>query len=216
MRPITVTVGPLATASANAIALSQTPAAGPLILNGATVVNGVAILDQSRRILLTVTANESTKTFTIIGTSNGVTPQTEVLQGVAAGTAQSFLDFKTIISITISAGAAGALTFGTSAVASTPWIRLDEWASPATAIQCVVTGTVNYSVQETLQDPNSSTNAVLPYQVIWNDSLDPNVVGATATQLSYFPNTPIFTRVTLNSGTGSVSSVFSQFNVVSR
>ena len=107
MRPTTVTVGPLAAASANAIALSQTPTSA-LTLNGALATGGVATPDVPRRVLITTTANESAKTFTINGTDPNGNTVVDVVTGPNASTAQSHIDFKTITSIVISAAAAGA------------------------------------------------------------------------------------------------------------
>ena len=95
-RPITVNVGPLATADADGvsqsqlaaaaqylalngdlsvgvdadgIALAQNPAgAGNLTLNGALVVSGVAYLGQMTRIYLTCAGDETDRTFTVTGT----------------------------------------------------------------------------------------------------------------------------------------------------
>jgi len=210
MRPITVTVGPLVTASANAISLSQTPTVGALTLNGALVSSGVATMDTPRRVLITTTANESAKTFTVTGTDWNGSPAVEVVTGPNATTGYTNLDFRTVTSIVISATAAGSLTVGTNGVASSMWVRLDEWALPQTAVQCTATGTVNYTVQTTMQDPNSPTSPVSPYLVVWNSSLDSNAVAATASVQSFFAYTPTWAKVTLNSGTGSVSSVFAQ------
>jgi len=211
MRPVTVTVGPLATASANAICLSQTPSAGSLTLNGSLASNGVATLDTPRRVLITTTANESAKSFTIIGTDWNGQQQIEVITGPNANTVYTNIDFKTVTSITISAAAAGSLTVGTTTVASSMWVRFDSYALSQTAIQCTVNGTVNYTVQQTLQDPTDPTNPVLPYQVVWLNSSDPSAIGATASIQTNYTYSPTWARVTLNSGTGSVSTVFTQF-----
>lgn len=216
MRDITVSVGPLVAASANAICLSQTPSAGALTLNGSLVVSGVAVMDTPRRVLITTAGNESTRTFTIVGTDVNGSPATEVITGPNVSTAQSVLDYKTVTSITISGNAAGALTVGTSGVASSRWARLDNWALPTVSLQCTVTGTANYTVETSMQDPNSPWNSVSPYLMTWLSSPDPNVVGASASQGSYFTNAPLFARVTLNSGTGSVSTVIAQSGVVPR
>jgi hypothetical protein len=213
MRPVTVTVGPLATASANNICLSQTPTAA-FTLNGALVTSGVATLDTPRRVLFTTTSNESAKTITIVGTDWNYAPQTEVITGPNATTGYTNLDFRTVTSITISAAAAGAITVGTNTIASSMWVRLDEWAYAQTAMQCVVTGTVNYTVQQSMQDPNSPTNPVLPYSVVWLSSSDTAAVTAITSIQTSFVSSPIFVKVTLNSGTGSVSSVISQFGAV--
>jgi hypothetical protein len=212
MRPVTVSVGPLAAASANNIALSQTPgAAGPLTLNGSLVVGGVAILDTPRRILATTA--DSTHTLTVVGLSPTGTALTEVL--VLNGTSvQSTLDYAKVTSITINAAATAAITVGTSGVASTPWVRLDEWAAPQVGIQCDVTGTVNYTVQSTFDDPNSATNPVVPSAMTWVATNDPSGVGATGAIQTNYVFSPTFVRVLLNSGTGSVTATFAQYSAV--
>lgn len=209
MRPVTVTVGPLATASANNICTSQTPTTS-FILNGTLVSNGVATPDTPRRVLFTTAANESAKTVTLTGTDYNRSPITEVLALTNVGISQTVLDFKTITAITISAAATGAITVGTSTVASSMWVRLDEYALPQTSIQVTVSGVVNYTVQQTLQDPNSPTDPVLPYQVVWVNSADPAVVASSATAQSNYTYAPAWAKVTLNSGTGSLSAVFTQ------
>lgn len=209
MRPITVTVGPLATAVANNIALSQTPTT-TFTLNGSLVVSGVAVLDVARRVLFTPAGNESANTFTVVGTDAAGNTITDVVAGGNATATYSALDFKTVTSITLKNGAAGAITVGTNGVASSPWVRLDNWAFPQISIQCNVTGTVNYTVQQTLDDPNSPTDPVAPYLVTWVNSSDTAVVGATSTVQSNYAFVPIFARVLLNSGTGSVTARFVQ------
>ena len=211
MRPITVSVGPLAAASANNIALSQTPAgAGALILNGSLVVGGVAILDNPRRILITTA--DSTHIFTV----NGLTPtgaalsETVAANGTSAFTAQ---DFARVTSITINGAATAAVTVGTNGVASTPWARMDEWANTQVSIQIDVTGSVNYTVQSTLDDPNSPTNPVAPSAVTWITTNDTNVVGAATSLQTNYLFSPTFIRVLLNSGTGSLTATIAQANV---
>ena len=211
MRPVTVSVGPLAAASANNIALTQTPAAGALFnLNGVLASGGVATLDTPRRVLFTFSGNESANTFTVTGTDWNNQVQVEPLAGTVAGTTYTATDFKTVTSIRATNGAAAAITVGTNTVASSAWVRLDEWSPFSTAIQCSVTGVVSYTVNQTLQDPNSPTNAVAPYALQWLTSADPAVVNATTTQQSSYTYAPAFARVTLNSGSGSVSAIFSQ------
>lgn len=214
MRPVTAVVGPLTAASANNIATSQTPgAAGPLTLNGSTVVNGVAILDHARRVLITTT--DTTHTFTITGTSPTGTLLTEVVQN--AGTSvQSTLDYFTVTSIVINGAATGAVTAGTNGVASTPWVYLDPWALPQVSIQCTASGTVSYTVQSTNDDPNSPTNPVVPSAVTWINTNDTNGVNATGSIQTNYLFAPTFVRVLLNSGTGTVTTTVIQYNVASK
>ena len=211
MQPITVTAGPLATASANNICLSQTPAAaGALTLNGALVVSGVAIMDNPRRVLITAAGNESAKTFTIVGTNYANAPVSEAVTGPNAATAQSVLDYKTVTSITISAAAAGAITVGTSGVGGSKWVVFDAFAPSMISIQCNVTGTIDYTLQTTLNDPYDPITPVAPASVVWVNSSDTAVVGATATKQSNFMFAPVYARILINSGAGSVAATFLQ------
>ena len=281
MQPITITAGPLTTASVTAICLAQTPAAaGNLLLNGATATygfagtaaisgnvltvsavtsgvlspgmavsgaaitagttvigfgtgtggvgtyilntsqtfssgtiygNAVATLDNPRRVLITAAANESAKTFTITGIGANGNIVSEVITGPNTTTAQSVLDYKTVTSITISAAAAGAITgIGTSGVGGSRWVSFDAFAPSMISLQCNATGTVNYTVQTTLNDPNDPSTAVTPVNVAWVNSSDTAVVGATANQQSNFLFCPIYARILINSGTGSVAATFIQ------
>lgn len=94
-------------------------------------------------------------------------------------------------------------------------VRLDDWALPNVSIQVNVTGTVNYTVQSSLDDPNDPTNPVALASMTWISSSDSNAVGATAAiQTNYF-FVPRFVRVLLNSGSGSVTMTVLQSGVVS-
>ena len=93
-------------------------------------------------------------------------------------------------------------------------VRFDDYAPSNISIQCTVTGTVNYTVQTTLDDPNSPDNPVAVGSMTWVDSSDSAVVGATATKQSNFLFAPTFARIKLNSGTGSVTATFIQSSAV--
>lgn len=211
MRPIVASVGPLTAASANNIALSQTPgAAGALTLNGSTVVNGVAVLDHARRVL--ITTGDTTHTFTVIGTTPTGTTISEVV-GPVTTSAYTTQDFLTVTSVTINGAATAAVTVGTNGIASTPWVRLDEWANAQVGIQCNVSGTVNYTVQSTDDDPNSNTNPVAPSAVTWINTNDTNGVNATGAIQTNYVFAPTFVRALLNSGTGTVTMTVIQYSV---
>ena len=216
MQPITVTAGPLAAASANNICLSQTPAAaGAMTLNGALVVAGVAVMDSPRRVLITPAGSESAKTFTVTGTGANGNTVSEVIAGVNnPATAQSVLDYKTVTSITISAAAAGAITVGTSVVGGSRWVSFDAFAPSFISLQCNVTGTIDYTVQTTLNDPYDPITPVAPASVVWVSSSDSAVVGASANQQSNFLFCPVYARIQINSGAGSVATTFLQSSSV--
>lgn len=186
-------------------------AAGTYYLNIAATLssqtvygNSVATLDTPRQVLLTFGASEVANTFVLTGTGPTGQVQSETIAGAAA-TAVSVLMYATVTSITISGAASGTIRAGTNGVATSPWIRMDDWAPSNISLQCTVTGTVNYTVQSTLDDPNSPINPVLPVAMTWVSSSDASVVGATTTQQSNFAFSPTFVRVLLNSGTGTVT-----------
>lgn len=212
MRPVTVTVGPLAAASANNIALSQTlGAAGKLTLNGTLASGGVATLDTARRIGIHSNGNDSSLTWTIVGTNCCGAAITETLTGATTGnTVQSVLDYMTVTSISGNAATASTVTVGTTAVASSAWVRLDNWVEPALAIQCVVSGSATYTFEGSFDDPNDLVNAVAPASMAWDSTISP-LVGVTASQMAEMPISPLWARTTLTSGTGSVRSILTQY-----
>ena len=91
-----------------------------------------------------------------------------------------------------------------------PWVRFDDWAPNYISIQCVVDGSVDYTVEYTLDDPNSPWDPVAINNVTWVASDDPDVVNATGNATSNFIFAPTFARIKLNSGTGSVRATFLQ------
>ena len=211
MRPIIVSVGPLAAAVANGIAASQAlAAAGPLVLNGTYASGGVATLPQVRRVSIASAGNDSALTWTITGTDGAGCTISETLAGGNAVPVQSALDYRTVTSIRASAAVATTVTAGTSGVAASAWVRLDEEASPQVAVQCTASGVVNYSVQSTLDDPNDPTNPVAPSAVTWVNSSDATAVNASGTIQTNFAYCPRFMRVLLNSGNGSVTTTVIQ------
>lgn len=216
MQPIVKTVGPLAAASANSIALSQTPAgAGALTINGALASGGVATIAVPARITIASVGNDSGNTFVVVGTDHAGNSITETITGPNATSVTSVLTYKTVTSVTISAAAVGAITVGNSQSGSSPSIALDPWAFPQVAIQCSVTGTVNYTVQQTLDNPNDPVNPIARTSMQWVDHPDANLVAATATKQGNYGYAPLFMRLVINSGSGSVRMTVIQANVVS-
>ncbi|WP_421696930.1 hypothetical protein [Ancylobacter sp.] len=199
--PVTYTLQ-LAAASANNIATTQTPSgAGNLTLNGSTVVDGVAILDVARRVLITCAGNNSGVTFTIYGTNHTGSPIYETITGPNTTTAQSTFDYKTVTRIAISGASTGSLTVGTSSVGSTPWIISNIHAiTPSIGLTCVVSGTVNYTVEYTPDNIMTTPLLTAPTAIA-----HPTLAIEDATAWGYF-DFPIYGyRLTINSGTGSVT-----------
>jgi len=207
MRPIVITVGPLASASATGIAVNQTvTGAANMVLTASPVT-----LDTPRHVLITNAGNDSGITFTITGTTYGGAVISETVTGTSGSSVSTVSDFATVTSIKTSGSTSvSGASAGTNSVAGSSWVRFDDWAPGLASLQATISGTVNYTVQTTNDDPNSPTNAVSIPSVTWVNSLDTNVVSASATKSSYFAYTPIYARVLLNSGTGSVTATFLQ------
>ena len=165
----------------------------------------------ARQVTVVMAGNESTKTFLITGTDANGNPQTETVAGLNTGTATTVGYFKTVTSVTISANAAGALTVGMTNTASTPWVRFDDFAPSNISIQCSVSGSVTYTVQSTLNDPNDFMNPVALSAMTWVNTSDTNVVAATTSQQSNFLFAPKYARVLITTtSTGTVSATFLQ------
>lgn len=109
-----------------------------------------------------------------------------------------------MLAMTVSVSDATAAPKGSSLV------RFDDFAPAQITVQCVVTGTANYTVQTSLDDPNDPINPVPLASMTWLSSLDTNVVAANASKSSYFAYAPKYARILLNSGNGSVTATFLQ------
>ncbi len=208
MRAITTTVGPLATASATAIAASQSIAAAGGSLTLAALA---AAIPQPRRITITSAGDDSAATWTVVGTNWAGNIISETFLGANTPTVvTSALSYASVTSISLSAASASTVTAGTSTVATSPWVRFDEWAEAVVGMQLTATGTVNFTFESSFDDPNSLINPVAPASMSWDSTISP-VVGQTATVSASLSAAPLWGRILLNSGTGSVKGVFVQY-----
>lgn len=193
----------LAASSANNVALSQSPGAGAITLNGSTVVGGVATLDAQRRILITSGSSDAGITFTVNGTNGAGFPISDTFAG-GATTAQSNLDFLTVTSVTHTGSVASTITIGTSAVGSSLW-QIVNWNAVPTNIGYYIearTGTATFALEYTLDDPN-----ILPGTGGLNASglTYPSPISLTTTIGTASVTTPIVAwRLTTNTGTGTL------------
>lgn len=210
MQAIQVTAGSFAAADDNGIHLSSTPSAGAVSIDGALATGGVAYLGDPRRVLVTTAGNETGKTMTITGTDANGNVQSDTVDLPNTSTVYTSLDFLTVTGITISSNAAGAIIIGTNGIGGSRWVRFNDFAPSNISIQCDVSGTVNYTVQSTLDDPNDPFNPVTAENVVWVSSSDVAVVGANSTQQSNFLFTPKYAKILINSGSGTVTATFLQ------
>lgn len=109
------------------------------------------------------------------------------------------------------------VTYTQTGTGSTPWVAITPHISQSQlSIACKVTGTVNYTVEYTYQDVNFLPNSQFAYVLdsvtpdVWPDGL---VTGQTTSQTAN-NNDPIWAaRVTVNSGSGSVTATFLQSGI---
>lgn len=209
MQPISVTVGAVASSDVSIAAAQNVVAATTL-----TLTAGASSLAYPAQLNLVTSADYTGINFTVVGTDANNQVQTEVIAGPNTGTASSVLYYKSVTSVTSSGGVlGGAASVGTSGVTSTRWVSLDTWSTGTTSIQCNAAGTVNYTVQSTLDNPNDPFHPVSAVNCTWLDSNDSGAVNAISTIQSNFAFTPVFARVLMNSGTGTVTTTFAQTGV---
>ena len=198
MRPITVTVGPLAAPNAANIAGSQTPSgAGNLTLTAGAIAGTTP--DTARRVLVTTNADESANTFTIYGTDWNNNPVSETMTGPNHTTGYTVYDYRTVTKISISGAASAAVTVGTNGIASSRPIFLDTFAPAPTSIQVTVSGTVNYTVRQSLDNPNTISGGYT--SVTWVNHPDAALVAVAATAQGNYAYLPFMCQVLLNSNT---------------
>jgi len=199
----------LTAAAANNIAASQTPgAAGNLTLTAAAIAGTVP--GQARRILFTPAGDEAANgtIWTVYGTNRTGSQITETVAGVAnPATASTIQDFLTVTRIAVNKAQAGAVTVGTSGVASTSWFMLNNALTPMNVgIAVVVSGTINYTVEYTFDDINALAAGTYPTLFSISD------LASKATSLNALFATPVFAvRLTQNSftapGTATITAI---------
>ena len=214
-RPVTWSLT-LDAADADGISLSQTPAvAGNLTITGALATGGVATMDDARRVRVTTVADESAKTLTIYGTNHDGNAIVESMTGPNATTGDTGLDFKTVTRVAVSAAFTDAVTVGTNGVGSTKWFKANPHISPShISFMIVVTGTVNYDIEHTLDNPDmpanmlEANNTAIP--TVFNHA---TIAAQTANVTDSYISPVRGARLTLNSGTGTAEVTFLQAGI---
>lgn len=196
----------LASADTNGITTSSSyGAAGDIDLDGILVVDGVAVLDTPRRVIVTPAGNETGRNFTFYGTIEGgaIVSQTVAGSNVAFG---PDYDFATITRITVDAATASTIEIGTNTVGATRWIQPSVEMTPIQiSLAVVVSGSVNFTVQYTYDQPNPRAWPVtlpVPIPLPWDLTALQNKTSNTASDI----DVPIAAyRLQINSGTGTAT-----------
>ena len=206
-------------AQPNVVTFSLAPLSSTNIVNAIGTIGPVnftlatTTLDQQRRISFTCAGNESSNTFTIVGLNANNATITENITGPNTGTVNSTLDYKTLIRISNLATTAGTLSIGTNGVAGSLW-QIMNWNATPVNISCgmvVQSGSANFSVQYTYDDPNNLPSGVSAPQPFTLSSIN-----GTTSSTDGFINDPVTAvRLQINSGTGTVRGTFIQAGLAS-
>jgi hypothetical protein len=212
MQPITIEAFAQG-ADAQAVCLAQViPNDEVLDINGNSASGGIVDFPFPRRLVVrgTDAASEGI-IITITGTDQAGAPQIEVFRILVQDTDYTGkLEFNTVTEVRANIGGIGTVQVGTSGIVGSNWARLDTWAIGPTIIQITSSGNANYTLQTTLDDPNSYLNPIDPDNVRWFPSTDTNVVNTTGNKQTTLAVNPVFIRLLVNSGTGTVQAIVQQ------
>jgi hypothetical protein len=176
MRPYIFDIDP-ANIDADGICASQTPlAGGSLTIDGALTVGGAFDVNATggdssgisgRKIAFVFAADETGRTFTINGTSPEGFAQTSTVLGAAPSTVEDVKYWETITDISVDAATAGALTVGTVNGVITRLLPINYRAHEPATHGVDVTGTINYTIEESLEEIHPQLNAGTPENISW-------------------------------------------------
>jgi hypothetical protein len=104
---------------------------------------------------------------------------------------------------------------GASAGATSNMVRLDEWADSPLGVQVSLNGAANFTLQHSFDDPNDLISPVPLANMFWDTGLFPAAaIGGSAGITFGILTAPLWVRILLNSGAGTVKAVLTQYNVV--
>jgi len=199
MRPISFTRSQPAADADSIVSAQSLSVSGAITLDGVLVSNGVAVLTVPAVLTATNAASE-TINFVVTGTGPAGQSQVETLALTASGTVTGSLSFATVTGIVASAAAASTISIGNGVSGYTSWIPLDIYTpNQVTNISGKTSGTVNYSVEYTNEDPFdvSIQQLAVPHP---NASL----TAASGDETQFTTTLMRAVRLKINSGDGSV------------
>lgn len=195
----------LPAAVADGICLAQTRVgAGALAIDGSLATDGVASLVTAQRVGVTSAANDSARTFTIVGTDRYGRAQSESVAGTNASTVYTTHDFLTVASVSVDDSPAGNVTLGTVGVGSTAPVVVDRFINPPNLMAgTAVSGTVTYSLEQAFEDfaPDwdLAANSPIWYAVPGFSALTGGDFGSIAGPMTML-------RLTITAGTGTATA----------
>jgi hypothetical protein len=199
MRPISFTRSQPAADADSIVSAQSLSVSGAITLDGVLVSNGVATLTVPA-VLVAFSEASSSINFVVTGTGPAGQSQTETLAVTASGTVTGSLSFATVTGVVADAAAAATISIGNGVPGYTAWIPLDIYTpNQVTNISAKTSGTVNYSVEYTNEDP---------FDVSIDQLAVPHPAGsltAASGDETHFTTTLMrAVRLKMNSGDGSV------------
>jgi hypothetical protein len=199
MRPISFTRSQPAADADSVAAVQLLNASGAITLNGSLAAGGVATLTVPA--YLTVFSEKSaTVDFIVTGTRPGGGEQIETLAVTASGTVTGSLAFATVTNVLASAPTSATISVGNAVTGYTDWIPLDIYTpNQVTTISAKTSGTVNYSVQYTNEDPFDRS-----IQQLAVAHPNASLTAASGDETQFTTTLMRAVRLRINSGSGSV------------
>jgi len=150
-RPKEIDIDPADVDVDGIVAAETLLAAGNFTIGGALASGGSVTFDYPRQLVQDCTGNEAGRTWTITGTDEDGVAQTESLSGLNATTGENAAGvyWSSITQIASDDATANDVAFGTVDEVQTKTYPLDFYANEAATISVDVTGTIDYTVQET-------------------------------------------------------------------
>ncbi len=152
-------------ASVDGIALVQVPSSGglqDLILNGGLTVDGSFNLRSDNKpaptsflIQITSVADETGRTFTVIGLDERGQPSTDSFLGANNGDVSSSKYFSTVTQITVDDDTTAAVRSGIDGRSVSPWVVINNGSQPLDiGFETLLSsgGVLTYSVEQTFDD----------------------------------------------------------------
>lgn len=207
MRPISFTYSQAA-ADADSVAAPQLlNASGSISLNGSATISGTADFVSSPAYVTVFSEASATVDFIVTGTkAGGTTLQVETLSITASGTVTGSIAFATVTGVTASAPTSATISIGNADIGNTDWIPLDIYVpNQVTTISAKTSGTVDYSVEYTNEDPFDRTidHLAVPHPAA-------SLTAATGDETHFTTTLMRAVRLKVNSGDGSVRFTITQ------
>lgn len=199
MRPISFTRSQPAASGTSVAAAQLLNASGVITLNGVLVSGGVATLTVPA-VLTAFSEKSATVNFVVTGTAPNGASQTETLAVTASGTVTGSLSFATVTSVVADAATSATISLGNGVPGYTAWIPLDIYTpNQVTNISAKASGTVNYSVEYTNEDPFNTgiQQLAVPHPA-------GSLTAATGDETHFTTTLMRAVRLKINSGNGSV------------